>query len=333
MHRQENAYKRTGVREKMDKMDNSGNARAVLARLAGVALIAMSAGLAWAQEDERTPDDPAAGNTPVPLGAGSASPGELVMGTGSFMGAAANDAFAADPVADTSSPVFSGVPVGGMVYDAANSRMLFTTSGTADADWTSVFEWPISGGAPSQVGTIAIAGGPQLRIDGLAFSNGTLYGVHQFDDMAAPAGLFSIDTSTFEATSVASLPSGAFSGLAADPATGTLYGPNDTAGELQSIALDGTLTTIAAYPAGESDIDGATAEAGIVYLVTDASGNYYAYDLGSGMYTNLTSPFSTADTFSGAGFVGGGGIAQSVPTLGNTALILLGGFAVYRRMG
>ena len=49
--------------------------------------------------------------------------------------------------------------------------------------------------------------GTPLRIDGLAFIGGTLYGVLSFDDFV-PAGIFSIDTSTWVATSVLPFPAG-----------------------------------------------------------------------------------------------------------------------------
>lgn len=208
-----------------------------------------------------------------------------------------------------------------MAYDSVNQRVLMTASqadDVPDGEFSTVFEWPITGGVPVEIGTLTRAtDGSPLRIDGLAFSGGVLYGMAQFED-AGPdsAGLYSIDTATFVGSQVNTLPSGAISGIGADPITGTIYGVNDNDGELQTIALDGTLTTVTAYPPAETDIDGLAVGNGFAFLVTDddVEGSIYVYDLNADIYvTPLTAPWVGVETFSGAAFISQLQLPESQP--------------------
>ncbi|HKL51678.1 MAG TPA: hypothetical protein VJ908_10950 [Wenzhouxiangellaceae bacterium] len=281
-----------------------------------------------AQQDERAPGASASGPATQVRGiGGSAGPGDLVIGTGAFDGVAANSAYSVDTVSANSMPIFDA-PVGGMTVDVANSRVLFTTStaDTADVDWSTLMAWPLAGGTPTVVGTITVTGIGPIRIDGLAFSGGTLYGYLQFDTAGNTAGLYSIDPGTLEATPVAADQStNGISGLGAHPVTGQLYVANDTANELQALALDGSLTTVAAYPAGLVDIDGLTIGNGAAFLVTDEAGDIQVYDFGGGTFSTLASPFTTEDTFSGAGLVPPQALpeARPVPAIGTLAWILM----------
>jgi hypothetical protein len=95
-------------------------------------------------------------------------------------------------------------------------------------------------------------------------------------------------------------------GLAFDAATGNLYGTNDDASPgpagVYEINGDGTTTLVVAYPAGEDDIDGLAFDNGKLYLVTDEPGSIYVYNLGTGLFeAPLTNPWTTSETFSGAG--------------------------------
>jgi uncharacterized repeat protein (TIGR01451 family) len=230
---------------------------------------------------------------------------ELFVGTGGW-GTVANPAYTVDVDDGSSTTSFSGIPVGGAVYDAANGRILFTSSLTTS--FSEVWSWPLTG-TPIQIGNITNAG-VDLRIDGLAFIGSTLYGVQQFDG-TVPAGIFSIDATTWIASSVLSFPAGpattgGLSGLAGDSTSGLLYAPDDNTGQILSLdPVGGTVLAVAAYPGGETDIDGAAFGNGAVYLVPDQAGSIYPFDVAGGVYaTPITSPFSASDTFSGAAFLG-----------------------------
>jgi uncharacterized repeat protein (TIGR01451 family) len=141
-----------------------------------------------------------------------------------------------------------------------------------------------------------------------------MYGVHQFDDAVSVAGIFSIDTTTFVATSVLPFPAGAattggLSGLAGDGGSGLLYAADDNGGQILSLdPVGGTVAVVAAYPAGQSDIDGAAFGNGIVYLVPDDSAGIFPYNIAAGGYgTTIPSPFGAADLFSGGAFLAASG--------------------------
>ncbi len=234
-----------------------------------------------------------------------------------------NDVFTVDPVTDASASILSGVGVWGATADIANERILFTrSSGVGFGD--ELFEVPYAGGAPTSVGLITDVGGAPRRIDGLAISGGVLYGCVAD---AASNGIYSIDLGTLVATL-----SGAFadsiSGCDADPDTGIIYGVDDTAGQLVTVGTDGTVTNVAAYPAGLTDIDGLAVGGGFAYLVTDESQPISVYDLAAGTYgPDLTSPFANADVFSGGAIAISGGAPPQpvieVPTMGGTGLLAL----------
>ena len=94
-----------------------------------------------------------------------------------------------------------------------------------------------------------------------------------------------------------------FGGIALDPATGTLYGTNDTGGSVDILNPDGTTTFVVDYPAGQSDIDGLAFGNGKLYLVIDEPGDIFVYDVAGATWDlPLTNPWTTAEIFSGAGF-------------------------------
>ncbi|MEM9557431.1 MAG: hypothetical protein AAGC60_24445 [Acidobacteriota bacterium] len=233
---------------------------------------------------------------------------DLFAGTGAFGGGFANPAFTIDVETDTSTQVFTGLPVWGAAYEAAGDRVLFTSSGVDPVDGADLYEYSVSGGgAPTLLGSITL-GGTSLRIDGLAISGGVLYGVQQFDSGTSVAGLFSIDPTTREATFLVGVTSGAISGIGADADTGIIYGADDTAGQIVTIDPVGGSTNFAPYPAAETDLDGLAAGGGKIYLVPDDNtpGEIFPFDIASMTYDpSLTAPWgATADTFSGAAFLG-----------------------------
>jgi hypothetical protein len=92
-------------------------------------------------------------------------------------------------------------------------------------------------------------------------------------------------------------------GLAVDTATGDLYGTNDSGTSIVRINNDATLTVIAAYPAGQTDIDGLAAGGGRLYLITDEPGDIFVYDLGAASYlTPIPNPWTSSEVFSGGAY-------------------------------
>jgi hypothetical protein len=235
--------------------------------------------------------------------------GLLFVGTATNVNdpaATLNDVFTVDPVADTSATALMGVQVWGATADYANQRVLFTrASGLTPpagqiGGGDELFAVPFSGGAPVSLGRITDPLGG-FRVDGLAISGGVLYAVNA--GATAQNGFYSIDLGTLEATEIA-LFADSIGGLDADPDTGVIYGSDDTTGMLVTISTSGTISNVAAYPGGFVDIDGVAVGGGLVYLVTDEAGTFPVYDIGAASYsTSLTSPFTSADTFSGAAFV------------------------------
>jgi len=234
-----------------------------------------------------------------------------------------NDVFTVDPLSSTAVSLLTGYQVWGATADVANERVLFTrASGLTPptgqiGGGDELFAVPYAGGTPISLGRITV-GGEGFRVDGLAISGGVLYGVNAGGGV--DNGFYTIDWGTLVATNV-SLHTDSISGLDADPDTGVIYGVNDTAGQLVTIATDGTITNLAAYPAGFSDIDGIGVGGGYAYLVTDEGGTFPVYDIVGGVYgTALTSPFTTADVFSGGAFAvsGSGAIFSDGFEGGNT---------------
>ena len=241
-----------------------------------------------------------------------------------------NDVFAVNPSTDSSTSILSEVQVWGATADLANQRVLFTTSsGLAPPPGSigggdELVEIPVAGGAPNSLGVIALATGAPLRIDGLAISGGTLYGVNAGG--GAENGFYSIDLGTLVATQIAPFMTESISGLDADPDTGIIYGTDDSTGQLVSIDTSGVITNVAAYPAGIADIDGLAVGNGLAFLVTDESQPISVYDLTSGTYlSDLTSPFTSADVFSGAAFPAAPSLPESVPvpTFSTWGLLML----------
>ncbi len=269
----------------------------------------------------------------------------LVVGTSqnsNVPSATLNDVFTVDPATNGSLSVAIGVGVWGATADMANERILFTSSDGVSFG-NELFEVPFAGGDPASLGVIAAVTGAPLRIDGLAFSGGVLYGTNAGGG-ASENGLFSIDMGTLVATNIA-LWTDSISGIDGDPDTGVIYGVNDTTGQLVTISTTGTIANVIAYPAGLSDIDGIAVGDGKAFLVTDEGGDIPVYDIATGVYeTPLTSPFTAADVFSGGAYAGAAQqptptpVTPGIPTTSGFGLALLIGliatvglFALLRR--
>ncbi len=213
---------------------------------------------------------------------------------------------AIDPETSAATPLFDGVEVWGAAYDRQTETVYMS-------DGTELVAWPI-GGTPTSLGTMFAGETTTTSINfvGLAFYNGTLYGTRNIaNGPALPEAVYTIDTTTLEATLAFTYSIGAdaadIGGFDAHPFTGVLYGTNDDT-DLQGLVQldpDGTVSLIAPYPAGQTDIDGlAVGSDNRAYLVTDEPGFFYVFDFDTMTYTApITSPWTTAELFAGGAWV------------------------------
>ncbi len=203
------------------------------------------------------------------------------------------------PLTNISITAFSGAQVWGAAYDQVNNLVYFNSGAT-------LYEWPV-GGTINPLGTIVDPAGATQSMVGLAFYNGQLYGTKNIANEA----IWAIDPTTLIATvyidyADADLDCG---GFAADPNNGTFYCTNDDAtpygAGLLIINQDASVTPVAPYPAGQTDIDGlAVSDDGFAYLVIDEPGFIYVYDFAAGAYTApLTNPWTTAEVFSAGAWI------------------------------
>lgn len=217
-----------------------------------------------------------------------------------------NDAlftFVVDPDTAANYPLFDGFEVWGAAFDTDNRRMFFNQGPT-------LYEWPLDG-APGALGQIkGGVSGANLSMYGLAYAGGTLYAARPLNTAADPEGIYTIEPATLSATLwttyTAALEDTDIGGLAADPATGALYGTNDADALRGLVQIDpnGSLSILAPYPAGEEDIDGLAYADGRAYLVTDEPGPIYVFDFATMTYTApITNPWTTEELFAGAAWI------------------------------
>lgn len=208
-------------------------------------------------------------------------------------------AYEIDPVSNASNNLFTGAQAWGLAYNPTDDTVYIVSGST-------LYSWPASGGTPTLIGTIQDPGGTTLSMVALAYYNGTFWSTRNI----GTEGLYTIDPTTAVATFVApySVPNADIDigGLAFD-SSGVLYGTNDDTSlpgggsGLVQIALNGTVTHVAPYPAGETDIDGlAVGDDGRAYLIEDDPGpGIHVYDFGTNAYVGtLNTPWGTAETFS-----------------------------------
>jgi hypothetical protein len=200
----------------------------------------------------------------------------------------------------------------GAAFDVANNKIYFNNGAT-------LYEWPV-GGTVTQLGTVVDTLGATQSLVSLAFYNGELYATKNIANEA----VYKINTSTLIATVYIDYVDADFDfgGLAIDPNTGDIYGTNDDTTPFGSglfrINTDGTATFIAAFPAGQTDIDGlAVGDNGIAYLIIDEPGDIFVYDLIGGSYlTPLTNPWTSAEVFSaGTWIYESGGMGFGFPEI------------------
>jgi hypothetical protein len=229
---------------------------------------------------------------------------QLFSGTGLNPVGTNNSTYQINVYDNISATIFSGRAVWGATYDVVNDRVLFTSDGGVGGDL--LYQWNPDGGAPTLVGTITITDtGTPFRIDGLALSNGVLYGSRA---AGAQDGIYLIDSNTLSATLVMST-TDSISGIDADPNTGTIYGVNDTITSVVEIDVTGgMITPVISYPdPAETDIDGlAIGPNGRAYLIPDDPdpGLIYVYNLNTDSYeAPLKAPWVGTDIFSGGAFI------------------------------
>ena len=218
--------------------------------------------------------------------------GKLISGTGKFLSDGGLEGFdqiySTDNSSNLSSQITSTQAFSGATFDSDLNRILFTSTGpSADGSnlyaATLLYQWTVE-----LLGTIHTSEG-ELRTDGLAMVEGVLYGDHGITDSSGNAGLYSIDLTTFLATKQCDFTDLAIIGIDADPVSGKIYGVDDDPLilSLVEIGLDGTITPIAAYPEGETDIDGlAISPDQKAYLVPGETGLIHVYNLLTNEYEN-----------------------------------------------
>lgn len=215
----------------------------------------------------------------------------------------ATPAYVIDPASGDNYPLFSGVEIWGSAYDESTQRLFFNRGAT-------LFVWPLND-APSELGVIrSAASNASLAMVGLAFADGKLYASRTLSSAADPEGIYIVDPTSLKATLAITYTAGGASidmgGLAADPATGTLYGTNDQAALRGLVRIDanGDVTVIAPYPEGQDDIDGLAIGNSRAYLITDEPGDIFIYDFATLTYTNpITNPWTSAELFAAGAWI------------------------------
>lgn len=212
-------------------------------------------------------------------------------------------AYLIDPDTGESHPLFDGTEVWGAAFDNDNDLVFFVKG-------ASLYQWPLDG-EPELLGNIqSVVVEGFLAMVGLAYGDGTLYGIRNISSEGDPEGLYSIDPATLDATLVTTydvLPGLVdLGGLDFDHETGTLYGTNDTPTTrgLVEVSLDGEITVVAPYPEGQSDLDGLAIGNGRAYLIPDEPGQIYVFDFATMTYTTpIPNPWTSSEIFSGGAWV------------------------------
>jgi hypothetical protein len=203
-------------------------------------------------------------------------------------------------------PVTLGVEVWGAAGNDAG-QVLYVSSGTT----LHAFNYGSWTAAGASVGITGATSGAALVMEGLGWLNGTLYGSRVANSVADPEGIYSVDPVTGAATMVHAYPTTAGqtnSGF--DAGNGLFYATNDASTNRGLVSYDPNngyaFNLVAAYPAGETDIDGLAIGGGAAWLLEDdaaATGNIYRYDFGLGTYTSTPTPWATSEVFSGAAYI------------------------------
>lgn len=235
-----------------------------------------------------------------------------------------------DLAAGTWSPLLTGTAatVWGMAFDGGSNTLYWNNGSTFRSAAFST-----GGLTPSAAIPITI-GGASASLTGFAFSGGQLIG---YRSVTAP-GFYSVNPTTGVASLLAATPASTdFGAFDFDPATGDFYVGNDGTGlsgrgiYRVSGILSGTpsYSFLAAYPGGDTDVDGLAVGGGRVYLINDGSGttftrDFYVFNLATNTFeSNITTPFTgTNGVFSGGAFI---------PSPGAASVLGLAGLLAARR--
>ena len=212
-------------------------------------------------------------------------------------------AYTVDPQTSNATEAFVGAEVWGAAYDYFTHRVYFSAG-------TVLWVWPVGAASPTELGVVTDSTAATVVMEGLAFYEGTLF-ASKVSSTGEGEGIYTVDPTTLQATRVIAYPDPSattISGLDADPDTGQLYGTNDAVAlrGLVTIDPDGTVTVVADYLAGETDVDGLAVGGGRAYLITDdqTPPEWDVFDLGSMTYTDtVTSPFVTTEVFAGGAWI------------------------------
>ena len=223
-----------------------------------------------------------------------------------------------DPVSSTNQPLFDGDEVWGAAFDHDNQTLYYVHGPT-------LVSLPFDGSPATSGSIVGGTSGDLLSIVGLAYHDGLLYGSRITNSAADPEGIYTIDPTTLSATLLltynVAISTVDIGGIAVDPATGDLYGTNDTLPQrgLVKIGLDGSLEVITPYPTGENDLDGLAIGDGRAYLVPDQPGSIYVFDLATLAYTvPLTNPWTTNELFSAGAWLAEAPVLTPTITLTKT---------------
>ncbi|MCB9126390.1 MAG: hypothetical protein H6638_00515 [Ardenticatenales bacterium] len=217
--------------------------------------------------------------------------------------------YLADPATGIWDPYLGGVEFWAAAYDIP-ANILYISQGSTFSKYEA--------GVVSTIGTFEESGGTTRSIVSMDIFGDALYGGTNTTS-GSGEGLFLIDQATgalsdfiaYDDPATTDIGGIAFDsdGAPADFYNGgaTLYGVNDSSSRrgIVTIAPDGTITVVAPYPDGESDIDGLAYGDGKLYLVEDdgtgSNGQTYIFDLDTMSYTgSFNTPWPSNEVFSAA---------------------------------
>jgi len=251
-----------------------------------------------------------------------------------------NTVYNVNPITGASSALFTHTGgITALAADDTNQILYFTEEGSWD-----LYEVPYNTLTPSLIGNLTDpTGAPLSLMYGLGYdhANDRLMASTQSSSNPLPEGIYEIDRTNATATTLldfAALPGGngayIVGGIDVDQVNGKVYGANDdpTPGprgiyEFDIAGVNATL--VAAYPAGETDLDGLAAHGDKIWLIEDSDNTtdeLWEYDIPSGTYSVITPPWIDQTSF-----VSAGAYSRIIPAPGALALLGLGGLAAARR--
>lgn len=211
-----------------------------------------------------------------------------------------------DVESGAATPIYSGATTTakpwGMAYDPATNTLYWNNA-------SNLFSSPYGNPLTPSAAIPLTFDGASVNYVAMGFHNGRLLGTRNI----ATEAVYEIDPVTGVGTQIYVYPmTFDFGGVDVDAASGRLYGLSDSptgAAGLYEIDNTGMSTTfIAAYPAGETDIDGLAVHNGRAYFVTDGpsttQASFYVYDVATASQIGtLPSPFTGSGTFSAAAYI------------------------------